>query len=98
MQGDSAYASRKALIRAHAPHARDFANRRVRKHGEVDDAERRRNRHKSTIAPGPHVFAVVKRPWGSAKVRCRGLDRHANRSPVPPGLANLYLVHARLAG
>ncbi len=31
--GDSAYASQKALIRDHAPHARDFTNQRVRKQG-----------------------------------------------------------------
>lgn len=34
--GDSAYSSQKALIRAHAPRAKDFTNQRVRKGGKVD--------------------------------------------------------------
>lgn len=97
--GDSAYASQKALIRAHAPHAKDFTNQRVRRRGEVDEAERSRNRHKSRIrARVEHIFAVVKRLWGFNKVRYRGLDKNANRSFVALGLANLYLARARLAG
>jgi IS5 family transposase len=97
--GDSAYASQKALIREHAPHAKDFTNQRVRKRGEVDEAERARNRSKSKIrARVEHVFAVVKRLWGFSKVRYRGLDKNANRSFVALGLANLYLARAHLAG
>ncbi|MFZ5530958.1 MAG: IS5 family transposase [Pseudomonadota bacterium] len=97
--GDSAYASQKALIREHAPHAKDFTNQRVRKRGEVDEAERARNRSKSKIrARVEHVFAVVKRLWGFSKVRYRGLDKNANRSFVVLGLANLYLARAHLAG
>ena len=97
--GDSAYASQKALIRAHAPHARDFTHQRIRKRGEVDEAERRRNRNKSRIrARVEHVFAVVKRLWGFTKVRYRGWDKKANRSFVALGLANLYLARARLTG
>jgi IS5 family transposase len=96
--GDSAYASQQVLIREHAPQARDFTNQRVRKRGEIDQAERSRNRNKSKIrARVEHVFAVVKRLWGFAKVRYRGLDKNANRSFVAPGLANLYLSRSRLA-
>lgn len=96
--GDSAYASQKALIREHAPHAKDFTNQRIRKRGAVDDAERSRNRNKSRIrARVEHVFAVVKRLWGFSKVRYRGLDKNANRSFVALGLANLYLTRSRLA-
>jgi transposase, IS5 family len=97
--GDSAYASQKALLRERAPHARDFTNQRVRKGGEVDEAERSRNRNKSKIrARVEHVFAVVKRLWGFAKVHYRGLGKNANRSFMTLGLANLYLARARLAG
>lgn len=97
--GDSAYASQKALIGAHAPHAKDFTNLRVRKAGEVDETERSRNRNKSKIrARVEHVFAVVKRLWGFSQVRYRGLGKNANRSFVVLGLANLYLARARLAG
>ncbi len=45
-----------------------------------------------------HVFAVVKRLWGFAKVHYRGLEKNANRSFVALGLANLSLARARLAG
>ena len=87
------------MIRAHAPHAKDFINQRTRKCGEVDEAERSRNRTKSRIrARVEHVFAVVKRLWGFGKVRYRGLAKNANRSFVALGLANLYLARARLTG
>jgi IS5 family transposase len=96
--GDSAYASQKALIREHAPQAKDFTNQRTRKGGEIDEAERSRNRNKSKIrARVEHVFGVVKRLWGFSKVRYRGLEKNANRSFVMLGLANLYLSRRKLA-
>ncbi|OJY87650.1 MAG: IS5 family transposase [Lysobacterales bacterium 63-13] len=96
--GDSAYASQKALIAEHAPQAKDFTNQRTRKGGEVDEAERSRNRNKSRIrARVEHVFGVVKRLWGFSKVRYRGLEKNANRSFVMLGLANLYLARRKLA-
>jgi IS5 family transposase len=91
--GDSAYASQKALIRAKAPRARDFTNQRVRRSGQIDEVERSKNRNKSKVrARVEHVFAVVKRLWGFAKVRYRGLAKNATRSFVVLGLANLYLA------
>ena len=45
-----------------------------------------------------HVFAVVKRLLGFAKMRYRGLVKNANRSFVVLGLANLYLARVRLTG
>ena len=95
--GDSAYASQKALIAAGAPRACDFTNQRVRKKGEVNDVERSKNRNKSKVrARVEHVFAVVKRLWGFAKVRYRGLAKNATRSFVALGLANIYLARQRL--
>ena len=44
------------------------------------------------------VFAVVKRLWGFAKVRYRGLAKNATRSFVALGLANIYLARQRLVG
>jgi transposase, IS5 family len=77
--GDSAYASQKALIASKAAHARDFTNQRVRKAGEIDEAQRSRNRNKSKVrARVEHVFAVVKRLWGFTKVRYRGLAKNAS--------------------
>ena len=63
--------------------AKAFPNQRVRKgkDGEVDEAERAKNRNKSKIrARVEHVFAVVKRLWGFAKVRYQGLAKNATRS------------------
>jgi len=95
--GDSAYASQKALIEAKAPQARDFTNQRVRKGGEIDEAQRSKNRSKSRVrARVEHVFAVVKRLWGFNKVRYRGLAKNATRSFVALGLANIYLARRPL--
>ncbi|MBB5736622.1 IS5 family transposase [Xanthomonas arboricola] len=95
--GDSAYASQKTLIQAHAPKAKDFTNQRTRRGGQVDEVQRGKNRDKSRIrARVEHVFAVIKRLWGFNKVRYRGLQKNATRSFVALGLANLYLARARL--
>ena len=95
--GDSAYASQKELIQSKAPLARDFTNQRVRRVGEIDEAERSKNRNKSRVrARVEHVFAVVKRLWGFSKVRYRGLAKNATRSFVALGLANIYLARRPL--
>ena len=95
--GDSAYASQKTLIRTHAPQAKDFTNQRVRKGGQIDEAERSKNRNKSKVrARVEHVFAVLKRLWGFNKVRYKGLAKNATRSFVVLGLANIYLARQRL--
>ncbi len=95
--GDSAYASQKALIQSKAAQARDFTNQRVRRNGEVDEAQRAKNRSKSKVrARVEHVFAVVKRLWGFTKVRYRGLAKNATRSFVALGLANIYLARRPL--
>ena len=39
---------------------------------------------------------MVKRLWGFAKVRYRGLEKNATRSFVALGLANIYLARTRL--
>jgi hypothetical protein len=69
----------------------------VRKAAEVDEAERSENRSQSRIrARVEHVFAVVKRLWGFAKVRYRGLDKNATRAFVALGLANIDMARAPL--
>jgi transposase, IS5 family len=96
--GDSAYASQKDLIHSKAAQARDFTNQRTRKGGEVDEAQRGKNRSKSKIrARVEHVFGVVKRLWGFNKARYRGLAKNATRAFVALGLANIYLARGHLA-
>jgi IS5 family transposase len=95
--GDSAYASQKKLIQGKAPKAKDFTNQRTRKSGEVDEIARGKNRNKSKIRSRvEHVFAVVKRLWGFAKVRYRGLTKNATRAFTALALANIYLSRRHL--
>ena len=95
--GDQAYRGQRAVIREHAPNAKDFINRRYRHRGVVNEAEKARNRTKSKVrAKVEHCFGVIKRVFGFAKVRYRGLDKNANRLFVTCALANLFVVRHRL--
>lgn len=47
-------------------------------------------------ARGEHAFHVVKRLWGFAKVRYRGLAKNTARTYAMFALANLYLARRRL--
>ena len=94
--GDSAYASQQQLIASKAPAARDCTNQRVAGSGIAAELERITNRIKSTVRSRvEHVFAVVKRQWGFAKVRYRGLEKNATRAFVALGLANIYMARGR---
>lgn len=100
--GDSAYQSQKELIRKHAPKARDMTNRRYRYQGRVDEVEKRKNRYKSSVrARVEHPFLILKRVFGFAKVRYRGLAKNRERLHVACALVNLFQVRGallRLAG
>lgn len=99
--GDSAYASQQELIESKAPLAEDRTNQRVLGSGIVAELELERivNRIKSKVRSRVVlVFAVVKRQFGFAKVRYRGLKKNATRAFVVLGLANIYLARGRLAG
>jgi len=99
LYGDSAYASQRALIESKAPMAKECTNQRVQGSGLVADLERIANRIKSKVRSRvEHMFAVVKRQFGFAKVRYRGLAKNASRAFVALGLANIYLARTRLAG
>ena len=95
--GDQAYCGQRAVIREHAPNAKDFTNRRYRHRGVIDEAEKARNRTKSKVrAKVEHSLGVIKRVFGFAKVRYRGLDKNAHRLFVTSALANLFIVRHRL--
>ena len=80
------------MIRQHAPKARDFTNRRYRHRGVVDEAERAKNRTKSKVrARVEHAIGVIKRVFGFAKVRYRGLTKNTHRLLVTCALANLFM-------
>ena len=95
--GDQAYRGQRAVIRESAPKARDFTNRRYRHRGVVDEVERAKNRTKSKVrARVEHVIGVIKRVFGFAKVRYRGLKKNTHRLLVTCALANLFTVRRHL--
>src|SRR5271163_1703145 len=95
--GDQAYRGQRSVIIGHAQRAKDFTNRRYRHKGVVDEAERAKNRTKSKIrAKVEHAFFVIKRVFGFAKVRYRGLDKNAHRLFVTCALANLFMARRHL--
>jgi IS5 family transposase len=95
--GDQAYRGQAVVIRACAPNAKDFTNQRYRHRGGVDEVERGKNRTKSGVrAKVEHPFGVIKRVFGFAKVRYRGLTKNTQRLWVSCGLTNLFIVRHRL--
>ena len=95
--GDSAYQGQGALVARRAPNAQDMTHRRCRRRGVVDERERARNRAKSKVrARVEHAFLVIKRLFGFAKTRYRGLQKNTNRLFVTCALTNLYLMRGRL--
>lgn len=95
--GDQAYRGKREVIRARAPKALDFTNKRYRANGQIDSVEKSKNRTKSRVrAKVEHVFFVIKRVFGFDKVRYRGLAKNLHRLEVTCALANLYLVRRLL--
>jgi len=59
--------------------------------------ERAKNRTKSRVrVKVEHAIGVIKRIFGFAKVRYRGLAKNAHRLFVAAALANFYLVRSYL--
>ena len=95
--GDSAYQGQTDVIHQHAPRARDMTHRRYRYQGRVDRVEQRKNRYKSTVrAKGEHPFLVLKRLFGFAKVRYRGIAKNAERLYVACALVNIFQLRRPL--
>ena len=94
---NQAYRGQRAVIRERAPKARDFTNRRYRHRGVVDEVERAKNRTKSKVrARVEHAIGIIKRVFGFAKVRYRGLKKNAHRLIVACALANLFIARRHL--
>ena len=95
--GDSAYSGQRDVIRHHAPAAQSFIQAKAHRHRPLSEAERARNRTKSKVrAKVEHAFLVIKRIFGWAKVRYRGLAKNTHWLYVSCGLANLYVARRRL--
>lgn len=95
--GDQGYQGQTAVIRARAPRARDFTNRKHRGRGWSNPVARAKNRTKSRVrAKVEHSIGVIKRVFGFQKVRYRGLAKNLHRLEVTAALANLFLMRRRL--
>jgi len=95
--GDAAYSGQRDVIRQHAPEATSFIQAKAHRHRPLSEDERARNRTKSKVrAKVEHVFLVIKRIFGWAKVRYRGLAKNTNWLFVSCGLANLHLARRHL--
>ena len=68
-------------LRELAPRAQDFTNKRAYKNQPLSEADKATNRRKSSVrSKVEHPFLTLKRLWGFAKVRYRGLAKNANRA------------------
>ena len=95
--GDSAYQGQTDVIHRHAPRAADMTQRRYRYRDRIDWLERRKNRHKSSVrARVEHPFLVLKRIFGFAKVRYRGIAKNAQRLYVACALVNIFQLRRPL--
>lgn len=95
--GDSAYRGKAQRERLEelAPNAKDFTNKRAYRNAPLSDADKETNRRKSSIrAKVEHPFPILKRLWGFAKVRHRGLAKNANRAFAMLAAINI-LKHGR---
>jgi transposase, IS5 family len=82
LYGDSAYRgeNQKKRLRQLAPKAKDFTNKRAYRNRPLTEADKHTNRRKSAVrAKVEHPFLTLKRLWGFAKARYRGL---AKRTPI----------------
>ena len=92
LYGDSAYRGEKQRERLKdiAPRAKDFTNKQGYKNRPLTDADKQTNRRKSSVrSKVEHPFLTLKRIWGFAKVRYRGLAKNANRAFAMLALINL---------
>lgn len=95
--GDSAYAGKTAVIKEHAPNARDFTQKKGSRHRALTEAERATNRTKSKVrARVEHPFYTLKRQFGFTKVRFKGLAKNAHHLFVCCALVNLVTVKKAL--
>ena len=92
LYGDSAYrgVKQRARLKDIAPRAKDFTNKRAYKNRPLTDTDKETNRRKSSVrSKVEHPFLTLKRLWGFAKVRYRGLAKNANRAFAMLALINL---------
>lgn len=97
LYGDQSYWSEDHRLQCKYAGVRYRVNRRPSRSRKLNDLQLAVNRSRSrTRARGEHAFQVVKRLWGFAKVRYRGILKNTARAFAIFALANLYMVRRRL--
>lgn len=97
LYGDQAYWSEDHRQQCKHAGIRYRVNRRAKPGKKLTEHEKLINRSRSRRrAWGEFPFHVVKRLWGFAKVRYRGLHKNTVRAFAMFALSNLYLVRRRL--
>ena len=95
--GDAASSGQRDVIRHHAPGAQHCIQTNAHRQRPLREGERARNRTKSKVrAQGEPVFLVIKRIFGWANVRDRGLAKNTHWLSISCGLANLYVARRRV--
>ena len=92
LYGDCAYRGKvqRERLRELAPKAKDFTHKRAYKNRPLTEADKATNRRKSRVrSKVEHPFLTLKRLWGFAKVRYRGLAKNANRVFAMLAMINL---------
>ena len=100
-RSDSAYRGKaiRERLRELAPNAKDFTNKRAYKNRPLSAADQATNRRKSAVrSKVEHPFLTIKRLWGFAKVRYRGLAKNANRAFAMLAMLNLVKWGRPLVG
>ena len=92
LYGDSAYRGKaqRERLKTIAPNAKDFTNKRAYRNNPLTEADKATNRRKSSVrSKVEHPFLTLKRLWGFAKVRYRGLAKNANRAFAMLAMLNI---------
>lgn len=101
LYGDSAYRGKeqRQRLKALAPKAKDFTNKRAYRNAPLSEADKETNRRKSSVrSKVEHPFLTLKRLWGFAKVRYRGLAKNANRAFAMLAMINILKWNQPLTG
>ena len=97
LHGDSAYHSKELKAQAEASGFAFNVNQRATRSKPLTKAQRARNRRLSRVrATVEHPFLVVKRLWGHAKVRYRGIKKNIAQMYTLFALANVFRVRRQL--
>ena len=97
LHGDSAYHSKDLKAQAEANGLAFNVNQRATKGKPLTLAQRASNRRLSRVrATVEHPFLVVKRLWGHAKVRYRGIKKNIAQMYTLFALANVFRVRRQL--